>query len=208
VEDSGLEAIVHEGMARGLRFLTNPDEGDDNSYPEGTTWINGRDAVEELGRVQAVRDTLVARFDERAIRPGEPMALLSRRFATVYLQHRYTLGAATKAVGGMEYRYGVRGDSLPVTRIIPAARQRRALELLLDAIQPTEPRRRRHRAIPGAAGWSHDAAGVSSSSAPGADRKTLGWWRTVKGRRLHQCTSAANRLRAAMLVESLARASR
>jgi len=38
----------------------------------------------------------------------------------------------------MEYRYGVRGDSAPVTKIIPAARQRRALDLLLDAIQPQE----------------------------------------------------------------------
>ncbi len=135
-EDAGLDAIVREGMARGLRFITNPDESADNSYPEGTTWINGRDAVEELARVQAVRDTLMAHFDERAIRPGEPMALLNRRFATVYLHHRFTIGAAIKAVGGMEYRYGVRGDTLPVTRIIPAARQRRALELLLDAIQP------------------------------------------------------------------------
>jgi len=47
----------------------------------------------------------------------------------VYLHHRYTIGAAIKAVGGMEYRYGVRGDSAPVTKIIPAARQRRALDL-------------------------------------------------------------------------------
>ncbi|HEY6107389.1 MAG TPA: zinc-dependent metalloprotease, partial [Gemmatimonadales bacterium] len=179
-EDSGLEALVHEGMARGLRFLTNPDEGDGNSYPEGTTWINGRDAVEELARVQAVRDTLIARFDERAIQPGEPMALLSRRFATVYLHHRFTLGAAIKAVGGMEYRYGVRGDSLPVTRIIPAARQRRALELLLDAIQPAElaiPEQVLADLAPTPFGYDRDARGFRSPAAPAFDQ--LGAARTL-----------------------------
>jgi hypothetical protein len=179
-EDSGLEAIVHEGMARGLRFLTNPDEGDGNSYPEGTTWVNGSDAVEELARVQTVRDTLIARFDEHAIQPGEPMALLSRRFATVYLHHRFTLGAAIKAVGGMEYRYGVRGDSLPVTRIIPAARQRRALELLLDAIQPAElaiPERVLAELAPTPFGYDRDARGFRSPAAPAFDQ--LGAARTL-----------------------------
>ncbi|MGE5745518.1 MAG: zinc-dependent metalloprotease [Gemmatimonadota bacterium] len=179
-EDSGLEAIVHEGMAHGLRFLTNPDEGDGNSYPEGTTWINGSDAVEELARVQTVRDTLIARFDEHAIQPGEPMALLSRRFATVYLHHRFTLGAAIKAVGGMEYRYGVRGDSLPVTRIIPAARQRRALELLLDAIQPAElaiPERVLADLAPTPFGYGRDARGFRSPAAPAFDQ--LGAARTL-----------------------------
>jgi hypothetical protein len=179
-EVAGLEAIVHEGMAHGLRFLTNPDEGDANSYPEGTTWINGSDAVQELARVQTVRDTLIARFDERAIQPGEPMALLSRRFATVYLHHRFTLGAAIKAVGGMEYRYGVRGDSLPVTRIIPAARQRRALELLLDAIQPAElaiPERVLADLAPAPFGYGRDARGFRSPAAPAFDQ--LGAARTL-----------------------------
>lgn len=168
-EDSALDAIAREGMARGLRFITNPDEGADNSYPEGTTWVNGSDAVEELARVRAVRDTLMARFDERAIRPGEPMALLNRRFATVYLHHRFTIGAAIKAVGGMEYRYGVRGDSLPVTRLIPGPRQRRALELLLDAIQPAAlaiPEPVLADLAPTPHGYDGDARGFRSPGAP------------------------------------------
>ncbi len=137
-EAAELEAIAQEGLARGLRFITNPDEGGANSYPEATTWVNGRDAVAELARVAEVRRTLIARFDERAITAGDPMALLNMRFAAVYLHHRFTLGAAIKAIGGMEYRYAVRGDTFPVTRIIDPARQRRALELALDAVQPAE----------------------------------------------------------------------
>jgi len=137
-EEAGLERILADGMRRGLRFITNPDEADASSYPEASTWINGADAVAELARVTAVRRLLLARFDERAIHPGEPMALLNRRLVPVYLHHRFTIAAAIKAIGGMEYRYGVRGDSLPVTEILAPERQRRALELLLDAIQPAE----------------------------------------------------------------------
>src|SRR5437870_4727197 len=137
-EEAGLEHILADGMRRGLRFITNPDEADAGPYPEANTRINGADAVAELARVTVVRRLLLDRFDERAIHPGEPMALLNRRLVPVYLHHRFTIAAAIKAIGGMEYRYGVRGDSLPVTEILAPPRQRRALELLLDAIQPAE----------------------------------------------------------------------
>ena len=137
-EAAVLEEIAREGLARGLRFITNPDEGAANSYAEATTWVNGSNMVAELARVMEVRRALLARFDERAIAPGDPLALLNRRFVTVYLHHRFTLDAATKAIGGMEYRYAVRGDTELPTRTVPPARQRRALELLLDAVQPAE----------------------------------------------------------------------
>lgn len=137
-EAAGLRAIVSEAMARGIRFLTNGDEGSWGSFPEVTQWINGGDAVEELARVREVRRHLVERFDASAIRDGEPMVWLNYRFVPVYLHHRYTLEAAIKAVGGMEYRYAVRGDPLPPTELVPPARQRRALELVLDALDPAE----------------------------------------------------------------------
>src|SRR5258708_699741 len=112
-------------------------------------------------------------FDERAIQPGEPMNLLNRRFAVVYLHHRSTIGAAIKAVGGMEYRYGVRGDSGPVTTIVPAARQRRALELLLDAIQPQElamPERVLRDLAPPPFGYDRDPRAFRSRAAPAFDQ--------------------------------------
>ncbi len=137
-EDAGLEAIIREGQRRGLDFITNPDENPAGAYPEATTWVNGSDMLEELDRVMTVRRHLLERFDTRAIRPGEPMTLLATRFGIVYLHHRYTLGGALKAVGGMEFRYGVRGDTMPPTRVIPADRQRRALRMVMDALEPSE----------------------------------------------------------------------
>lgn len=137
-EAAGLEALLSDAMRRGLRFITNPDEQATGAYPEATTWVNGEDMVEELRRVSGVRRFLIEHFDDTAIRPGAPMVMLAERFSTVYLHHRYTLEAAVKAIGGVEFRYAVRGDPLPPTTPVPAARQRRALELLLDALQPAE----------------------------------------------------------------------
>lgn len=172
-EAAGLDAIVQDELRSGVRFLTNPDEGSDNSYPENTTWVNGKDAVKELPRVTTVRRFLIDHFDERAIAPGEPLALLNKRFATVYLHHRFTLDAVVKAVGGMEYQYAVRGDALPPTTLIPAARQRRALELVLDALQPGElavPERVLRLLAPTPFGYEHDAWAFSSAATPAFDQ--------------------------------------
>ncbi|HEX9705159.1 MAG TPA: zinc-dependent metalloprotease, partial [Gemmatimonadales bacterium] len=172
-EAAVLEAIAQEGIARGFKFITNPDEALANSYAEATTWVNGSDMVVELSRVMAVRRALLARFDERAIAPGEPMALLNRRFVTVYLHHRFTLGAAVKAVGGMEYRYAVRGDTAPVTRIVAPARQRRALTLVLDAVQPAElavPERILRLLAPTPFGYQDDQRSFRSAADPAFDQ--------------------------------------
>ncbi len=172
-EARGLEAIAQEGITRGLRFITNPDEASSNSYPEATTWVNGTDMTAELQRVMAVRRFLLDRFDERAIAPGEPLALLNRRFATVYLHHRFTLGAAIKAVGGMEYRYAVRGDTGAPTRMIPPAAQRRALEAVLDALATRElavPERVLRILAPRPFGYDTDSRGFASAAAPAFDQ--------------------------------------
>ncbi|HEX9729287.1 MAG TPA: zinc-dependent metalloprotease [Gemmatimonadales bacterium] len=137
-EAAGIAAIIDEGMRRGLRFITNPDERAAGAFPEATTWVNGAEMVAELRRMMALRRFLIDRFDETAIQMGEPMALLTPRFTRVYLSHRFTLTGAIKAVGGMSFRYAVRGDPVPPTHVVPAERQRAALTLALDAVEPAE----------------------------------------------------------------------
>ncbi|MGH8721153.1 MAG: zinc-dependent metalloprotease, partial [Burkholderiales bacterium] len=172
-EAAELEAIAREGIARGLRFITNPDESPAGSYPLATTWVNGSEMTAELARMRGVRRFLMERFDEQAIAPGEPMALLNRRFATVYLNHRFTLAGALKTVGGMEYRYALRGDSGAPTRILPAAAQRRALEAVLDAIEPAElavPERILRQLAPRPAGYESDSRSFASAAGPAFDQ--------------------------------------
>ncbi|MXX72361.1 MAG: hypothetical protein F4205_04920 [Gemmatimonadetes bacterium] len=135
-EEDFLNGLLLEAQERGWRFISNPDAGADNSYPDATWWINGSDVLDEFERVSEVRRFMIDSFDERAIEPGEPMHKLRERFAPVYFSHRATYEAAIKTIGGMEYTYGVRGDILPVTELVSADRVRRAMDLLSEALAP------------------------------------------------------------------------
>lgn len=137
-EAAGLKAIVDEALARGHRFITGDHGGLEGSYPEATRWVEGSTMFEALERTMAVRKVLLEHFDERAIRPGEPMSWLNQRLAHVYLHHRYSVEGVVKNVGGLKFNYALRGDGLPPTEVIPAAEQRRALDLILAVLSPEE----------------------------------------------------------------------
>lgn len=137
-EAAGLSRIVREAEGRGLRFVADQHAIAAGSIPGASQWIEGSDMLQALQRTMAVRRVLMDRFDERAAQPGEPLAVLNRRFAHVYLHHRYALVSATKYVGGMEFGYALRGEQTEPTRIIPAAEQRAALRLILTALTPRQ----------------------------------------------------------------------
>ncbi|MBX6366001.1 MAG: zinc-dependent metalloprotease, partial [Gemmatimonadetes bacterium] len=135
-EARGLEAIVQDGIRRGIRFITDQDAGPDGSIPMATRWVNGSEILPELDRVTRVRDYLLDHFGPAAIATGEPMWRLGDRLGPVYLHHRYALEAALKAVGGMDFTYALRGDGETPTRILDPQEQRGALDRLLAALQP------------------------------------------------------------------------
>jgi hypothetical protein len=137
-EAAGLGRIVREAEAAGLRFLTGGHAGQGSSDPAATQWIEGEDMLSALERTMAVRRLLVDRFDLRAARPGEPLAVLNRRFAHVYLHHRYALHGATKYVGGMRFDYALAGEPTVPMQVLPAQEQRRALRAVLAALEPDE----------------------------------------------------------------------
>ncbi|MEO6331522.1 MAG: zinc-dependent metalloprotease [Gemmatimonadaceae bacterium] len=137
-EAAGLSRIVLDAEARGLRFIADQHAVAAGSLPGASQWVEGRDMLQALQRTMAVRRVLIDRFDERAAQQGEPLAVLNRRFAHVYLHHRYALVGATKYVGGMEFGYALRGEQTEPTRIFSPAEQRQALRLVLSALQPRE----------------------------------------------------------------------
>jgi hypothetical protein len=136
-EAEGLRRIVREAEARGLRHVGDAHVGAAGSIPSASQWIEGGDMLSALERTTAVRRLLIERFDERAAQPGEPLAVLNRRFAHVYLHHRYALAGAIKYIGGMEFGYALAGEATEPTRIVPAAEQRAALRHVLAALQPS-----------------------------------------------------------------------
>ena len=135
-EASGLGQIVKDGLSKGIRFIADQHSGAEGSIPDATRWTEGATAFEAVERTSKVRRLLIDKFDERAIKPGEPMYLLNMRFAHVYLHHRYSLESLIKFVGGMDFTYAMRGDGQTPTKILPAASQRRALTMALDALEP------------------------------------------------------------------------
>lgn len=136
-EAAGLKKIVAEGITRGLRFVADQHADATGSIPDVTRWVEGKTMFDAVERTSAVRRVAIGKFNETAIKPGEPMYLLNMRFAHVYLHHRYSLEGLVKYVGGMDFRYTYRGDGQVPTTIVPAAQQRRALAMALDALEPT-----------------------------------------------------------------------
>ncbi|MDX1674932.1 MAG: zinc-dependent metalloprotease [Longimicrobiales bacterium] len=172
-EASFLNGLLLEAQEQGWRFLTNPDARASNAYPAGSWWVNGTDMVAELDRVLEVRSFVMDAFDERAIREGEPMHKLWQRFAPVYFHHRATYEAAIKTIGGMEYRYGVRGDPAPVTRLVGPDRVGAALDVLTRTLAPENlaiPERVLQMLAPESYGWVDGRTEWETAADPAFDQ--------------------------------------
>src|SRR5207253_5381654 len=83
-----------------------------------------------------VREKALSQFGEKNIEPGAPMAFLEDVLVPVYLYHRYQVEAVTKIVGGMNYKYALRGDGQMVTQTISKEDQLKALNTLMTTIDP------------------------------------------------------------------------
>jgi hypothetical protein len=136
-ERAGQEALARQAIAGGARFLSDRDASA-GVVPEVTRWLNGDDAVKELARESTVRDVLISKFNESVIAPGDPMWMINERFVPVYLHHRYAIEAATKAIGGMEYTFALRGDGQTPATVVAPTEQRKALHRLIATLQPKE----------------------------------------------------------------------
>src|SRR3982750_2524663 len=138
-EQDSLRAIVEDGLKRGLLFLSDADARPDfASDPRTNLWDDAASPTEFLRDEMRARDVAISRFGEHNIRFGEPIALLQERFVPLYFMHRFALNSLTKTIGGMEYANAVRGDHVQATRPIDGATQRRALTLLITALEPRE----------------------------------------------------------------------
>ena len=136
-EAAALDGMLRAATAKGLRFLADDEARDPaGSSPVAHLWDNGKNAVDELTRVMAVRKVAMDRYSAAAIQPGQPMSELANTLVPVFLMHRYQTEAAAKVVGGVDYNYALRGDGQTVTAVVPAAEQTRALEALLRTLDP------------------------------------------------------------------------
>jgi len=136
-EPKALDSLLRSAHDKGLRFLSDSEARDPaGSSPVANLWDNGKNAVDELQRVMALRKAALDRYSAAAIRPGQPMSDLANTLVPVFMMHRYQTEGAAKSLGGVDYNYALRGDNQTVTAIVPAAEQTRALEALLKTLDP------------------------------------------------------------------------
>jgi hypothetical protein len=135
-EREELERIIQKGLSQGLSFLSDQDaRATGGAHPYAHLWDNGREAHEELNRVMQVRALALKNFGERNIKPGTPMAQLEEVLVPVYFFHRYQVEAAVKLIGGLNYRYALRGDGQLVTELLTPERQQQALDAVLATVK-------------------------------------------------------------------------
>lgn len=136
-KQAALNKILNDADRAGQVYITDADARPFGSaHPHAHLWDSGSDPATELDRVLAVRAAALKNFGEDAIKVGAPMAQLEQTLAPLYLYHRYQTEAAIKEIGGLDYRYKVRGDELPNPSIVDPAEQKRALAAVLKTLEP------------------------------------------------------------------------
>lgn len=137
-EAEALEKIIQDGLKNGLTFLSDQDARSRGSaHPYAHLWDNGSNAADELNRAMGVRAVALKNFGEKNIRTGMPLALQEEALVPLYFFHRYQAEAAVKMIGGLNYRYALRGDGQFATQAVPAVQQTKALDALLATVTPS-----------------------------------------------------------------------
>ena len=135
VERAGLDAILSDATKSGLVYITDEDaRPPGGAHPFAHLWDNGTDAADELARIMKIRAAALARFGENAIPEAAPLATLEDTLVPLYLMHRYQTEAATKIIGGLNYRYQLRGDGQMNAEIVSPDEQRKALRAVVNTL--------------------------------------------------------------------------
>jgi hypothetical protein len=136
-EDAERKRIIEETIASGLLYVADEHSRDPGSaHPYGNLWDNGKDAMAELEHLLKVRSVALANFGERNIRPGRPLASIEEALVPIYLLHRFQIQAVGKLIGGQYFNYGIRGDGQATPVTVDAARQKAAIDMLVNTLEP------------------------------------------------------------------------
>ena len=134
-EQAGLDTILREATKTGLVYISDEDaRPQGGAHPFAHLWDNGGDAADELVRILKIRAAALTRFGENAIPAGVPLAQLQDTLVPLYLLHRYQTEAAIKIIGGLDYRYQLRGDGQMNPAIVADEEQRKALRAVLKTL--------------------------------------------------------------------------
>ncbi|HEV7572704.1 MAG TPA: zinc-dependent metalloprotease [Thermoanaerobaculia bacterium] len=137
-EEKELDRIVREAPL----FITDPESRPVSAaHPSASVWDAPGNNIDMLRHEIEVRRIALSQFGLRNIPMGTPLAQLEEMLVPLYLHHRYQLEAAAKSIGGLDYTYSVKEEGglvpTPTRRIVPAASQRDALNVVLSTLDPS-----------------------------------------------------------------------
>lgn len=136
-EKEGLNKIIQDYIKDGITFLSDRTSAG-GVQPYTSQWDNGENPTDELERMMEIRKIALSNFGENTIPEGTPFATLEDVLVPVYYYHRYQITAAAKMIGGLDYRYALKGDGQLITKMISPEEQEKALNALLKAVSPSE----------------------------------------------------------------------
>jgi Met-zincin/Domain of unknown function (DUF5117) len=143
-EAAELEKIIQDGIKSsrgGMLFISDADSRPPGAaHPLSSLWDNGDDPIKTLNHEMEVRRIGMQQFNLANVPTGTPLSQVEAKFLPLYLHHRYQLQAAVKSIGGLYYTYAIKAPSgvspAKAREIVPAARQREALQAVLATLKP------------------------------------------------------------------------
>jgi hypothetical protein len=136
---AGKQALAAKAANNKLRYITDVDSrGAASGQPWGALWDDGADSIAELKRMMVVRQVAIDQFGLNALKTGETVETLKRKYVPIYLLHRYQIEATVKQVGGVEFTYAVKGDVGQAAPLVAPEKQRAALAALMATLAPGE----------------------------------------------------------------------
>jgi len=134
-EKEGLQTILKNAFANGLRFITDQDARPKGSaHASAHLWDNGKNVAEELNSLLDIRKNAIDKFSVDNIKSKEPYSVLEDVFVPLYFMHRYQTEAVSKVIGGLDYNYAIKGGNQTIVKRISGSVEREALSVLLKTI--------------------------------------------------------------------------
>lgn len=135
-EAAGLTALLRQARQQNYDFISDRDARPvGGAHPTAHLWDNGADAEVELQRLIGIRQRVLANFGLNNLADGQTLDQLEPILVPMYLLHRFQTEATVKLIGGMHYRYYVKGEGDSNYRPVEAKRQNAALNVLLRTLE-------------------------------------------------------------------------
>lgn len=132
---AALTKIIQDSFKNGLTFLSDQDARPaGGAHPFAHLWDNGKSPEEGLNHLLKVREIALANFGANNIKTGEPYAQLEEVLVPMYYLHRYQVEGTVKLIGGLNYRYALKGDGQPITEFVTAEKQKAAMQALMKTL--------------------------------------------------------------------------